>query len=130
MRVEINTELQLDSLSPSWVSDPRGNDSTPQPPRVLSVEDILKLDIPEASMLIEGIVPAAGASLIVGAAKSGETLDAGQKAISVASGVPLYGYYRVLTPGPVLVVEQDDPGGAGSIKTILQRSSTPVAGIP
>lgn len=130
MRVEINAELELDSLSPSWIGDSAGTDSTPKPPRVLSVEDILKLDIPEASMLIEGIVPAAGASLIVGAAKSGKTLDAVQKAISVASGVPLYGYYRVLTPGPVLVVEQDDPGGAGSIKTILQRSSIPVAGIP
>lgn len=101
-----------------------------QAPRVMSVADILKLDIPEALMLIEGNVPANGASLVVGTAKSGKTLTAAQMGISVASGAALYGFYRVLNPGPVLFVEQDDPAGAGSIKTILQRSSVPVAGIP
>jgi len=42
-------------------------------PRVLTVDEILKLDFAEAVMLIEGIIPASGASLIVGAAKSGKT---------------------------------------------------------
>jgi hypothetical protein len=130
MRIEIKAEPELDSLGPEWLGDLVVVNSTPTPPRVLSVADILNLDIQEAKMLIESIVPAAGASLIVGAAKSGKTLAAVQMAISVASGVALYGYYRVLAPGPVLVVEQDDPGGAGSIKTILQRSSIPVVGIP
>jgi hypothetical protein len=104
--------------------------SAPDGPKVLNVADILALDVPEAAMLIEGIVPAAGASLIVGAAKSGKTLAAVQMAIAVASGEALYGNYRVLTPGSVFVVEQDDPAGAGSVKTILQRSEVGVAGIP
>lgn len=125
MRVaEITVETDVDTLGPRSTGTVFGT------PRVLSVADILKLDIPEASMLIEGIVPAAGASLIVGAAKSGKTLDAIQKAIAVASGSALYGHYRVLAPGPVLVIEQDDPAGVGSIKTILQRSSVPVSTIP
>lgn len=126
MRVaEIRAESDIDSLGPI-----AKRPSAITSPNVLSVADILKLDVPEASMLIEGIVPAAGASLIVGAAKSGKTLDAVQKAIAVASGRALYGHYSVLTPGPALVVEQDDPAGAGSIKTILQRSCVPVDNIP
>jgi len=99
-------------------------------PRILSADEILQMKIPEASMLIEGIVAASGASLLVGAAKSGKTLAAVQMAISVASGAALYETYRVLTPGPVLFVEKDDPSGIGSVKTILQRSSVSVAGIP
>ncbi len=106
------------------------SDQRVKAPRILSVDDILKLDIPEASMLIEGNVAASGASLIVGAAKSGKTLVAVQMAISVASGAPLYGNYRVFAPGPVLFVEKDDPSGVGSVKTILQRSRVPVSGIP
>jgi hypothetical protein len=101
-----------------------------EPPRVMSVEEILQLDVAEASMLIEGNIPARGASLLVGSAKSGKTIKAVQMAIAVASGSPLYGKYRVLTPGPALVVEQDDPAGASTVKTILQRSTVHVGGIP
>jgi hypothetical protein len=91
--------------------------ATPDGPKVLNVADLLALDVPEAKMLIEGVVPAAGASLIVGAAKSGKTLAAVQMAIAVARGEALYGNYRVLSPGPSLIVEQDDPAAAGSVKT-------------
>jgi hypothetical protein len=86
--------------------------------------------MPEATMLIEGILPTTGASLLVGAAKSGKTLNAVQMAIAVASGSALYGNYRVVAPGPVLIVEQDDPAGGSSVKTILLRSTVPVKGIP
>ena len=48
----------------------------------------------------------------------------------MASGHPLFDYYRVLVPGPVLMVEQDDPAGAASLKDILRRSPVPVDGIP
>jgi hypothetical protein len=102
----------------------------PEGPKVMNIADILALKTPEAKMLIEGIVSAAGASLIVGAAKSGKTLAAVQMAIAVASGEALYGYYKVLNPGPVLIIEQDDPAGAGSVKTILQRSSVAITDIP
>jgi hypothetical protein len=121
---EIKNAHDIDSLG--W----KAALSPPAEPKILSVAEILKLDVPESSMLIEGMVPATGASLIVGAAKSGKTLDAIQKAIAVASGSALYGRYRVLAPGPALVIEQDDPAGASSIKTILQRSSVPVSHIP
>ena len=128
MRIEVNVEPQLELLDPVWLGqsqEPKSN-----APTVLNLTDILALEIPEASMLIDRMLPAAGATLMPGAAKSGKTLNATQMAIAVASGKALYGFYSVLQPGPVLIVEQDDPAGARSIKTILQRSSVSVRGIP
>jgi RecA-family ATPase len=113
------------------VEDPpktNGKDHKPPPqqeppPRVYNCEEVLAIETPTEEMLFEGYpIPARGATLKVGAARSGKTLLAVQEAIAVASGKPLFDYYRVLTPGPVLIVEQDDPGGASSIKTIIERS--------
>jgi RecA-family ATPase len=98
--------------------------------QVLTVEEILAHDSGDTSMLIEGHLPATGAVLLVGTAKSGKTILAVQMAIAVASGEPLYGRYRVSTPGAVLLVEQDDPAGVSSVKAMLQRSQLPTAGIP
>jgi hypothetical protein len=81
-------------------------------------------------MLVENFLPAAGATLMFGAPKSNKTLFAVQIAIAVASGSAVCDYYRVLHRGAVLVVEQDDPAGAASIKDILRRSPVGVANIP
>jgi hypothetical protein len=102
----------------------------PPSPEVLNVADILALKTPEPKLLIETLLPIPGAILLAGAAKSGKTVLAVQAALAVASGRPLFDYYRVLEPGPTLLVEQDDPAGAASVKTILQKSAEPVAGIP
>src|SRR5262249_19635007 len=101
-----------------------------QRPEVLGVSDLLALDIPEPTMLIEDLFPTRGACLLFGAPKSNKTLIAIQTGIAVASGQALFDYYRVFEPGPVLVVEQDDPAGVGSVKNILKRSTVPVNGIP
>jgi hypothetical protein len=102
----------------------------PQPPLVLSVSELLALDVPAPKALIDGIVPLRGVSLAIGKPKSGKSLFSIQLAISVASGEPLFDTYRVLEQGPVMVVAQDDPGSAASVKDILQKSPIPVAGIP
>ena len=99
-------------------------------PQILSAADLLGLDVPTPDMLIDRIVPMRGASLIVGAAKSGKTLLAVQMALAVASGRALFGVYTIQEPGPTLIIEQDDLGGAGSIKTILERSEVSMEGIP
>ena len=62
--------------------------------------------------------------------KSGKTLLAVQLAIAVASGKPLFDNYRIIEPGPAMIVEQDDPSGPASIKHILGKSPIPVDGIP
>jgi hypothetical protein len=106
------------------------NDSAVTAPAVLSVADLMALDIPAPEMLIEGMIPMRGASLIVAAPKSGKTLLAAQSAIAVASGTALFQNYRVLQQGAVMMIEQDDPAATASIKDILQRSPVPVESIP
>jgi hypothetical protein len=81
-------------------------------------------------MLIESLLPARGACLLVGKPKSGKTLLGIQMAIAVASGSALFGNYRVLGKGPALVLEQDDPAGAASVQGILKVSPVPIGGIP
>jgi hypothetical protein len=103
---------------------------SPRRPAVLSVADLLALDVTPPSMLIEDVLPASGASLMFGAPKCNKTLLAVQTAIAVASGHALFDYYRVIKPGPALIVEQDDPAGAASLQGILRRSPVPVEGIP
>ena len=79
------------------------------------------LDVLPSKMLIVNLTPTPGASLLVGAPKSGKTILAVQEAIAVASGKPLFGFYNVLQ-GPVMIVEQDDPAGPASIKEIVLRA--------
>ena len=57
MSFEIATEADLANL------EARRKAADPSLPRVLSVADILALDVKEPEMLIEGILAAAGASL-------------------------------------------------------------------
>jgi len=125
MPFEIETEADLGKFD-SQRPDPKPRGA----PRILSVADLLALQVPPPSMLVESIVPGSGATLLVGAPKSNKTLLSVQIGIAVASGNPVCEYYRVLQAGPVLMVEQDDPAGAASIKDILQRSPVPVEGIP
>ncbi len=81
-------------------------------------------------MLFDGFpLPKRGATLAVGPSKTGKTLLAVQQALAVASGKPLFENYKTLMPGPVLIVEQDDPAGAASIAAIRKRSGHP-AGLP
>ena len=58
---------------------------------------------------------------MVGASKSGKTILAVQKAIAVAGGHSLFDFYGV-KQGPAMIVEQDDPAGAASIKDIVLRA--------
>ncbi|HXP87704.1 MAG TPA: AAA family ATPase [Bryobacteraceae bacterium] len=123
MKRELTAEPDLETL-------PGADDCRAAGPTVLDVAGLLALDVPTPTMLIENVLPGAGASLLFGAPKSNKTLVAIQAAISVASGSPFCDYYKIVEPGPVFIVEQDDPAGAASVKTILERSAIPVSGIP
>jgi hypothetical protein len=108
----------------------------PEPPRILSCADVLSVVTPAEEMLFEEgyPLPARGLTLLVGTPKSGKTLLAVQEALAVARNHALFECYRVLKSGPVMIIEQDDPGGAASIKTILERSGvnsdTPLFVVP
>ena len=133
MTINVKQQSDADALSERWCPSETvmgGDTAARLTPEIFSVADLLALDIPVPGMLIEGMIPVRGASLIVGAPKSGKTLLATQSAIAVASGEDLLGHYRVLHQGPVMMIEQDDPAATASVKQILERSPVPVRGIP
>ena len=106
MPFDIKTEVDLASVE----ARARSMKSSGQP-AVLNVADLMALEAAPPAMLIDGLLPGSGASLMFGAPKSNKTLLAVQMAIAVASGNPVFDCYRALTPGPVLLVKQDDPPG-------------------
>ena len=83
--------------------------------------ELLALDVVPSRMIIQSLTPTPGASLLVGAPKSGKTILAVQMAIAIARGRALFDYYPV-TQGPAMIVEQDDPSGPASIKDIVVRA--------
>jgi RecA-family ATPase len=83
--------------------------------------ELLALDVVPSRMIIESLTPTPGASLLVGAPKSGKTILGVQMAIAVARGSALFDYYTV-KQGPAMIVEQDDPSGPASIKDIVVRA--------
>jgi hypothetical protein len=126
----VRAEIDIDSLSQVWGPELGSDKKTVPRPEIFSADQLLALSIPAPEMLIERLLPKNGAILCNGATKSGKTILATQKGIAVASGSPLFGFYRVLQPGAVLMIEQDDPGATASIRQILLRSPIATKGIP
>lgn len=128
MKRELHTEADFDGLPVNGTR--REHETECAELHVLDVAEILALKVSPPSMLVEGFIPSAGASLIFGAPKSNKTLVSVQIGIAVAGNQAVFDYYRVLEPGAVLMIEQDDPAGAASIQQILGLSPVPVEGIP
>jgi hypothetical protein len=103
---------------------------TPAQPIVMSLAEVMAQEVEPPSMLIENLIPEFGATLVSGPPKSNKTLLAVQIAVAVASGRAFMDFHKVLSPGAVMVVEQDDPAGGASIKDVLQKSRVPIDGIP
>lgn len=61
------------------------------------------------SWLVEGIWIAKNVGWLAGLGKSYKSILAIELALSVASGKPFLGTYRVMDPGPVLVIQEEDP---------------------
>jgi hypothetical protein len=126
VRREVHQEPDLSAVAGEWTARPNGkasqNGKKPEEPKVLSLADLMKIDLPKPEMLIESMTPERGAELVVAAGKTGKTILAVQKVKSVASGKALFNNYRVVRQGPAMIVEQDDPDGGASIKQILERS--------
>jgi hypothetical protein len=129
--LKLHRAQDIDQLSAKWGpginGNGNGNGAGPahHPPVIFSTADLHGMEFPRAESLIQNMLPERGASLIVGVAKSGKTLLACQMGIAVAQGSALFDNYRLLKQGGVLIVEQDDPGGAGSVKAILVASGAP-----
>lgn len=98
--------------------------------QVVDHAELLQIKTETEEMLFDGFpLPARGAVLIIGGAKTGKTLLGIQAAISLARGKALFDYYSVVRQGPALIVEEDDPGGTASIAAVVRRSGS-AAGTP
>jgi hypothetical protein len=91
----------------------------------LSPGDLYDMEIPKPELLVEQCIPRRGAVLFTGVQKAGKTILATQIAISVGRNQSLFDVYRVLHPGRALILEQDDPDGAASVREILQAANVP-----
>jgi len=68
----------------------------------------MAVDLPDPKWLIEDIWTAASHGIVGGEPKTSKSGLALDMAISVASGKPFLGQYPVHTPGPVLVVQEEN----------------------
>jgi hypothetical protein len=99
-------------------------------PPILSLDELLEVETPMEKMFFDTFpVPAQGLTLMTGASKGGKTVLATQLAIAVASGKPLFDYYRVVETGPVLFVERDDPKGPAALKGQIRLAGC-ISGTP
>jgi hypothetical protein len=99
-------------------------------PKVLDVATIMAMDVRSPQLLIEAFMPIPGAVLLVGGQKTGKTVLAVQAGIAVSTGHAMLENYRIVQPGPVLILEADDPAGAASMKDYLSHSSVQTKDAP
>lgn len=85
--------------------------------------DLASVHIPRPRWLIDGIWTRGGCGFISGAPKSYKSWLAIDLAVSVASGSPLLGEHRVVAPGPVLYLQEED-----SLATAVDRLDQVVEG--
>jgi hypothetical protein len=134
--------LKVLAKATRWLDLPAPRDTpppeapAPPPPapetheiRVLSMAQVRLNTAPAPGLLIEQMLPEAGLTMFVGSQKGGKTSLATQIASAVALGRPLFDYYRVLRPGPVLFLEQDDPNGELRMRQAQEAGGYP-ADIP
>src|ERR1700733_7010468 len=98
----VNTEMgqgrNVNGREDDWVPTPNaaqnGTSAAPkrlEVPEALSMAKLLALDAAPSTMIIRSLIPSPGASLLVGAPKSGKTILAAQMAFAIARGAPLFG---------------------------------------
>jgi len=92
-------------------------------PAALSMSELRAMNVAQSEMLIEDLIPIPGASLLVGAPRSGKTVLAVHCAVAVVSGRSLLDSYRV-KQGPAMILEQDDNAGPAAIREIAIRAGT------
>lgn len=78
--------------------------------------DLASAHIPRPRWLIDGVWTRGGCGFISGAPKSYKSWLALDLAVAVSTGMPLLGCHRVVAPGPVLYLQEED-----SLATVVDR---------
>lgn len=85
--------------------------------------DLASINIPRPRWLIDGIWTQGGCGFVSGAPKSYKSWLALDMAVSIATGQSLLGEHRVVSPGPVLYLQEED-----SLATVVDRLEAIVEG--
>ena len=85
--------------------------------------DLASIPVPRPRWLIEGIWTRGGCGFVSGAPKSYKSWLSLDMAVSIATGEPLLGQHRVVSPGPVLYLQEEDP-----LATVVDRLDAIVEG--
>ena len=97
---------------------------------IRTLEDLSKMVLTKPRTIIEGLLPIPGCTVLVGSQKAGKTVLAVQMGMSIAAGEALFQFYQVNEPGPVLLIEQDDPGGEAALKDTMNATPINIHGKP
>ena len=106
-RLKIGAARALASRSDEAVSEILEGDSSPKPD-VVWLGDLMARPIPRPRWLVENIWTEDGCGFIAGAPKSYKSWMALDLAVSVASGTPFLGLYKVREARPVLYLQEED----------------------
>ena len=85
--------------------------------------DLASVHVPRPQWLIDGIWTRGGCGFVSGAPKSYKSWLSLDMAVSIATGRPLLGEHRVVSPGPVLYLQEED-----SLATVVDRLDAIVDG--
>lgn len=85
--------------------------------------DLASINVPRPRWLIDGIWTRGGCGFVSGAPKSYKSWLSLDMAVSIAAGQPLLGTHRVVSPGPVLYLQEED-----SLATVVDRLEAIVDG--
>lgn len=102
----------------------------PLPAAPVSVDVLVKRDLPMPQYLIQNILVRPSVTLMVGAPKAGKTILATDMMFSLASGHHLFDNYEISGQCPSLIVEQDDPAGDAALKNMRLKNRRVKEGAP
>lgn len=93
-------------------------------------DDLLKKYIPPPEWCVERIWQHGGWGFIAGEPKTYKSTFALDLAVSIATGTPFLNHFEVLTPGPVLIIQEENTEGIqqGRLKRILQHKGISTTG--
>lgn len=100
--------------------------TAPPPPkyRIVTAEDILKMELPPVEFAIDPLISTPGLWLVNGSQKAGKTMLAAQAALTMTAGGVFLDRYQTQAATGAMFIEQDDPSGVAALRLILDR--TPV----
>ena len=92
------------------IEEARQSEEEQRPFTFLRADEFLRVIGPPPPMLVDGLIPQNSLVLMSGKPKAGKSLAALDLLNSIARGLPVFGQYRVNTPGPVCYLGMEDGG--------------------